>query len=46
MDRIDIDDVIQIADTVLTPQHLVIAAVGTLSRARLGELRQVITDWR
>jgi predicted Zn-dependent peptidase len=46
MDRIGIDDVIQIADTVLTPQHLVIAAVGTLSRARLGELRQAITDWR
>lgn len=46
MDRIDIDDVIQIADTVLMPQHLVIAAVGTLSRARLGELRQLITDWR
>jgi predicted Zn-dependent peptidase len=46
MDRIGIDDVVQIADTVLTPQHLVIAAVGTLSRARLGELRQAITDWR
>jgi predicted Zn-dependent peptidase len=46
MDRIGIDDVVRIADTVLTPEHLVIAAVGTLSRARLGELRQAITDWR
>ena len=46
MDRIGIDDVVRIADTVLTPDHLVIAAVGTLSRARLGELRQAITDWR
>jgi hypothetical protein len=31
---------------VLTPDHLAVAAVGTLSRARLGELRQAITDWR
>ncbi|HMG52898.1 MAG TPA: pitrilysin family protein [Kofleriaceae bacterium] len=46
MDRITIDDVVRIADTVLTPEHLVIAAVGTLSRARLGELRSAITDWR
>jgi predicted Zn-dependent peptidase len=46
MDRVGIDDVVRIADTVLSPEHLVIAAVGTLSRARLGELRQAITDWR
>ena len=46
MDRVGIDDVVRIADAVLTPDHLVIAAVGTLSRARLGELRQAITDWR
>ena len=46
MDRIGIDEVVRIADTVLVPQHLVIAAVGTLSRARLGELRQAVTDWR
>jgi hypothetical protein len=30
----------------LAPDHLVLAAVGTLSRARLGELRQVVTDWK
>ena len=46
MDRIGVDDVVRVADTVLTPDHLVVAAVGTLSRARLGELRQAITDWR
>ncbi|HEY6179185.1 MAG TPA: insulinase family protein, partial [Kofleriaceae bacterium] len=46
MDKVAIDDVVRIADSVLTPDHLVIAAVGTLSRARLGELRQAITDWR
>lgn len=46
MDQIGIDDVVRIADSVLVPQHLVVAAVGTLSRARLGELRQAITDWR
>jgi predicted Zn-dependent peptidase len=46
MDRVGVDDVIRIANTVLSPEHLVVAAVGTLSRARLGELRQSITDWR
>ena len=46
MDRVGIDDVVRIADTVLIPDHLVIAAVGTLSRARLGELRQAIAEWR
>ena len=28
------------------PTHLAIAAVGTLSRARLGELKQVVADWQ
>jgi predicted Zn-dependent peptidase len=46
MARVGVDDVVRIADAVLTPDHLVLAAVGTLSRARLGELRQVVTDWR
>jgi predicted Zn-dependent peptidase len=44
--RIGVDDVVRIAERVLSPDHLVVAAVGTLSRARLGELRQVVTDWR
>ncbi|HEY0479127.1 MAG TPA: pitrilysin family protein [Kofleriaceae bacterium] len=46
MDRIGVDDVVRIADSVLVPNHLVVAAVGTLSRARLGELRQAIVEWR
>jgi zinc protease len=46
MTRIGLDDIVRIAESVLTPEHLVLAAVGTLSRARLGELRQALTDWR
>ncbi|HSR97814.1 MAG TPA: pitrilysin family protein [Kofleriaceae bacterium] len=46
MARIEVDDIVRIAESVLIPEHLVLAAVGTLSRARLGELRQAITDWR
>jgi hypothetical protein len=46
MAQIDIDDIVRIAGSVLVPDHLVLAAVGTLSRARLGELRQSVTDWR
>jgi predicted Zn-dependent peptidase len=46
MQTIKVDDVVDVATKVLSPDHLVLAAVGTLSRARLGELRQHITDWR
>jgi predicted Zn-dependent peptidase len=46
MARIGVDDIVRIAGSVLVPDHLVLAAVGTLSRARLGELRQSVTDWR
>jgi predicted Zn-dependent peptidase len=46
MARVTVDDVVGIAHKVLTPEHLVLTAVGTLSRARLGELRQTINDWR
>ncbi len=46
MSAITVDDVVRIAGEVLAPDHLVLAAVGTLSRARLGELRQTVTDWR
>jgi predicted Zn-dependent peptidase len=46
MSKVSVDDVIRVADQVLVPDHLVLAAVGTLSRARLGELRQAITDWK
>jgi len=46
MAKLSIDDVVQAAHDVLAPDHLVLAAVGTLSRARLGELRQTVADWR
>ena len=42
---VTVDDVVRVADQILVPDRLVVAAVGTLSRARLGELRQIITDW-
>ena len=46
MAKVTVDDVVRVADAVLTPDHLVLAAVGTLSRARLGELRQAVNDWK
>ena len=45
MSHVTIDDVVRVAREVLSPAHLVLAAVGTLSRARLGELRQIVNDW-
>ena len=46
MSAVTVDDVVNVARRVLVPDHLVVAAVGTLSRGRLGELRGVVTDWR
>jgi predicted Zn-dependent peptidase len=46
MEHVSVDDVVRVASQVLSPQHLALAAVGSLSRARLGELRQAVTDWR
>ncbi|MBA3539306.1 MAG: insulinase family protein [Deltaproteobacteria bacterium] len=45
MAAVTVDDVVEIARGVLLPDHLSLAAVGTLSRARLGELRGTINDW-
>ena len=45
MARVKIDDVVAVAREVLAKDHLVLATVGTLSRARLGELKQVVNDW-
>jgi predicted Zn-dependent peptidase len=46
IEHVAIDDVIRVAQTTFAPEHLAIAAVGALSRARLGELRQAVTEWR
>jgi len=46
MARIGVDDVVRVATEVLVPGRLALAAVGTLSRARLGELRAAIQDWK
>jgi predicted Zn-dependent peptidase len=43
---VGVADIVRVAETVLVPQRLAMAAVGTLSRARLGELKQVVADWR
>ncbi len=44
--KVTVDDVVRVAEQVLSPKHLVLAAVGSLSKARLGELRQVVNEWR
>jgi predicted Zn-dependent peptidase len=46
IERVTVADVSRVAEQVLAPANLVLAAVGSLSRARLGELRQAITEWR
>ena len=46
MDAVTIEDVRATAAEVLRPERLALAAVGALSRARLGELRDVVQHWR
>ena len=46
MARVTSDDIIETARRVLTPDGFVLAAVGALSKARVGELREVITGWK
>jgi predicted Zn-dependent peptidase len=46
MEQVSVEDVVRVASQVLSPHHLALAAVGSLSRARLGELRQTVTEWR
>ena len=46
MARVTSDDIVEAARRVLTPDALVLAAVGALSKARIGELREVVGGWR
>jgi predicted Zn-dependent peptidase len=46
MARVTADDIVEAARRVLTPESMVLAAVGALSKARVGELREVVTGWR
>ena len=46
MARVTADDIVETARRVLTPDGLVLAAVGALSKARVGELREVISGWK
>jgi predicted Zn-dependent peptidase len=45
MQQVTVDDVVRVARKVLCPDNLVVAAVGSLSRVRLGELRAAVNDW-
>ncbi|MBK9030678.1 MAG: insulinase family protein [Myxococcales bacterium] len=45
IDAVTPDDLIATARRVIAPAGLALAAVGALSKARVGELREVITDW-
>lgn len=40
------DDIVATARRVLVPDGLRLAAVGALSKARVGELREIVTAWR
>ena len=46
MESVSADDIVRVARRVIQPEHLVVAAVGALSRARLGELRETVVGWR
>jgi predicted Zn-dependent peptidase len=45
MEAVTITDVRAAAAEILRPERLALAAVGALSRARLAELRDVVTGW-
>jgi predicted Zn-dependent peptidase len=46
MAAVTADDIVETARRVIRPDGLVVAVVGALSKARQGELRQVIRDWQ
>jgi hypothetical protein len=37
---------VRVAEQVVVPERLALAVVGTMSKARLGELKQIVHDWR
>jgi len=46
MSNVTKEALVEVAEQVLVPDRLALAAVGTLSRARLGELRSILDGWR
>jgi len=46
MDAITARDVQAAAERIFRPDHLAVAAVGPLSRARQGQLREMVATWR
>lgn len=46
MTSVKIDDVVEIARAVLAPEQLSLASVGSLSRAKVRELRHTVDAWR
>jgi len=45
IDLVTPEDLVATAREVIVPENLVMAAVGALSKARVGELREVIASW-
>jgi zinc protease len=46
MESVTADDIVRVARRVIQPDNLVVAAVGALSRGKLGELRETIFTWK
>ncbi len=46
MTAVTIDDVVEVARSVLAPAQLSLASVGSLSRAKVKELRQTVGAWK
>lgn len=46
IERVTADDIVEVARRVLVRDSLCLAAVGALSKARVGELREVVDRWR
>ncbi|MCG8423827.1 MAG: insulinase family protein [Proteobacteria bacterium] len=46
MDSISAHDIREVARRILCPDHLAIAVVGRLSKARQGEVREIVNTWR